>query len=160
MTSSSKGVIDAKNLLLLHKLLADAKAPQTHLAHALGVGVPKISERISLLKEMGLIEKFTVDVNYEKLGYPVIGFLTITLKNKKADDEKVFLDFLNRNPYIIEVHEIFGNNPDFIIKIMCDTPNKLREIGLEISGNDNVEDHYFTYPVARTLKSQRGVDIF
>jgi Lrp/AsnC family leucine-responsive transcriptional regulator len=79
--------IDAE---ILRLLAADARRPYREVAEAVDRSAPTVSDRVDRLQELGVIRRFTVDVDRSKLhsGVPVL----VTVTPETGADEAVFAD--------------------------------------------------------------------
>ena len=59
--------LDETDRELLRLLLDDARAPYSDLAEAVGLSPPAVSDRIDRLRELGVVERFTVNVDRSRL---------------------------------------------------------------------------------------------
>jgi DNA-binding Lrp family transcriptional regulator len=59
--------LDETDRELLRLLLEDGRAAYNELADAVGLSPPAVSDRIDRLRELGVIERFTVDVDRSRL---------------------------------------------------------------------------------------------
>jgi Lrp/AsnC family transcriptional regulator, leucine-responsive regulatory protein len=145
---------------LLRELLKNSRATQKVMGARLNLSPKRMSEGIAALEERGIIKKFTADIDYAKLGYVIEGFFLFSLKEKTGPALAKIKDFLSKQPSIIEVHELFGRDHDFIIKIMCKDNSELRSICEEINDLDNIKTEVsYTYAIAKTDKKDPGVPI-
>ena len=66
--------LDETDLAILQHLLVDARRPYSDIAAAVGVSAPTVSDRINRLTELGVIERFTLDLDWSRLtdGVPVL----------------------------------------------------------------------------------------
>jgi Lrp/AsnC family transcriptional regulator, leucine-responsive regulatory protein len=66
--------LDDTDLELLSLLIEDARRPYSDLAERVGLSPPAVSDRISRLKEAGVVRRFTVDLDRSTLesGVPVL----------------------------------------------------------------------------------------
>ena len=55
--------LDETDLEILQLLVADARRPYKEIADAVGLSPPTVSDRIDRLREVGVVERFTVDVD-------------------------------------------------------------------------------------------------
>ena len=69
--------MDEVDLNILSILQGDARIPFTHIAEKLGVSDATIHLRVKKMEKSGLIEKYTVILNEEELGKPVITYIMI-----------------------------------------------------------------------------------
>jgi DNA-binding Lrp family transcriptional regulator len=66
--------LDETDLEILQLLLSNARRPYSDIADAVGLSAPAVSDRIARLEEVGIINRFTVDVDHSQLrkGIPVL----------------------------------------------------------------------------------------
>jgi DNA-binding Lrp family transcriptional regulator len=66
--------LDETDLEILRLLLSDARRPYSDIAEVVGLSAPAVSERVARLREVGVINRFTVDVDHSQLrkGIPVL----------------------------------------------------------------------------------------
>lgn len=71
--------LDETDLEILQLLLSDARRPYSEIADAVGLSPPAVSDRVAKLQEMGVIERFTLDVDRSQLrgGVPVLVTLAV-----------------------------------------------------------------------------------
>jgi len=60
--------LDETDRKILRMLMADSRQPYSEIAEAVDLSPPAVSDRVERLQEIGLIERFTVDLNRELLG--------------------------------------------------------------------------------------------
>jgi DNA-binding Lrp family transcriptional regulator len=66
--------LDATDLEILQLLLADARRPYSDVADVVGLSPPAVSDRVARLREVGVVRRFTLDVDRSQLraGTPVL----------------------------------------------------------------------------------------
>ncbi|APE95639.1 AsnC family transcriptional regulator [Halodesulfurarchaeum formicicum] len=66
--------LDETDLEILRLLVADARRPFREIAEAVDLSAPAVSDRVSRLKEQGVIRRFTADIDRRQLreGTPVL----------------------------------------------------------------------------------------
>lgn len=81
-----RGLDDTDRQILDH-LLADGRRPYSEIADDVGLSAPAVSDRVDRLQEMGLIRRFTVDVDRSLLqsGVPVL----VTFQTTPGDGERL-----------------------------------------------------------------------
>lgn len=55
------------------------------------LSIPAVRERISKLKDAGIIKKYTIDIDYSALGYDIDIIVEIVIKNNLYKDFKMFI---------------------------------------------------------------------
>lgn len=91
--------LDETDLKILQLLMSDARQPYSDIADAVGLSAPAVSDRVAKLQEMGVINRFTLDVDRSQLrgGIPVLITLdvatggpdTASIKETLLDDGAV-----------------------------------------------------------------------
>ncbi|MFB6074472.1 MAG: AsnC family transcriptional regulator [Haloarculaceae archaeon] len=71
--------LDETDLEILQLLLSDARRPYSDIADVVGLSAPAVSDRVDRLREMGVIDRFTIDVDTSQLrqGIPVLLSLAV-----------------------------------------------------------------------------------
>jgi DNA-binding Lrp family transcriptional regulator len=87
--------LDETDLEILQLLLSDARRPYSEIAEVVGLSAPAVSERVDRLQEVGIINRFTLDVDHSQLreGIPVL--LTLELAPGGPDAAPVAETLLN-----------------------------------------------------------------
>jgi Lrp/AsnC family leucine-responsive transcriptional regulator len=72
--------LDETDLEILELLLSDARRPWSDIAEIVDLSPPAVSERVARLQELGIIRRFTLDVDRSQLSEGVPVLLTLTVK--------------------------------------------------------------------------------
>ncbi len=90
--------LDEIDWRIIRELRKNSRMPYKKLADIIGefsrVGISKRAER---LEELEIIERFTIDVNYEKLGLNLHVIVLVHLDHMKTKD---FVEKINANPHL------------------------------------------------------------
>lgn len=98
-------MIDATDKKILNILLKDANASYREIAKKAGVSLGTVMNRMKKLKESGIIKKFTVVIDYEKVGYTLGVLIDVRVsKGKLFEVEKV----IAKDPHVFSVYDITG----------------------------------------------------
>lgn len=110
--------LDETDLEILKLLLSDARRPYSDIADVVGLSAPAVSDRVERLQEIGVIDRFTLDVDRTQLrgGIPVLitlevapGALDIeSIKDSLLDDGAVEHVFTTAERDLI----VFARVPD------------------------------------------------
>ncbi len=90
---------------ILMELQKDGRQSQRELAEKLDVSAATIGNRISRLKERGVLRGVTVDLDYEQLGYSVV---TVTRFKVPGDSIETALEAMDQHTGLTDVYEITG----------------------------------------------------
>lgn len=110
--------VDRKILAILQK---NSRTPLREISKRVGLAESTIYERIKKLKDNGVIEKFTVILNPESLGFTMLSFILI--KSKAGMYAKVAREIM-KYPEIVEIYETTGNY-DMVVKIRTRNSDEL-----------------------------------
>ena len=71
--------LDETDLEILQLLLSNARRPYSDIAEVVGLSAPAVSDRVARLQEMGIINRFTLDIDRSQLrkGIPVLVTLDV-----------------------------------------------------------------------------------
>ena len=64
------GDLDAKDREILALLEADARRSVTDIGRLTGLSAPTVTERIARLRDIGVIRRFTTQIDYARVGLP------------------------------------------------------------------------------------------
>lgn len=106
-------MIDKKDKAILNILLGDATASYREIAKRAGVSLGTVLNRMKKLREMKIIKKSTVLIDYEKVGYPFGVLIDVRVsRGKLLEVEKV----IARHPNVFAVYDVTG---DFDVTIVA-----------------------------------------
>jgi len=71
--------LDETDLEIMQLLLSDARRPYSDIAEIVGLSAPAVSDRVNRLQEMGIVNRFTLDIDRSQLrkGIPVLVTLDV-----------------------------------------------------------------------------------
>jgi len=122
---------DRKILTILQK---NSRTPLREISKEVGLAESTVYERIKKLKERGIIQKFTVVLDPEALGFSIMAFVLI---KSKAGMYSHVANELSKYPQIVEIYETTGDY-DMLIKIRTSGSDELNEFLDRIGNVDGV----------------------
>lgn len=130
--------LDALDHKLLGLLVADARATNQSLADALGIAPSTCLARLKALKETGVIERFTIDVDPEALGRSLQALISVRLRPGARHLMQSFAEDLRSVADISQFFVLAGTD-DFLIHVKVRDTAHVREFVLEhLSSNPAV----------------------
>ena len=108
--------MNAKDEIIIKKLKEDASKPIARIAKEIKMPRTTVSERIKKLVEKGVIKKFTISLDYEKIGKPVTAFVLVSfLPNPKISQREL----AKRIARMESVHEVYiiSGEWDLLLKV-------------------------------------------
>jgi DNA-binding Lrp family transcriptional regulator len=146
--------LDEIDRKILDELYRGAEKSQKNIAISLGISEPNLSKRIGVMRETGLISKFTVDINYDALGYDTnsITFIKLNDQHKNKLDEIISdLKLINE---AVEVFTVFGNSDIYVRWIAASNANIMSALNLVLQRPEVAKVE--TVTLAQTYKRERG----
>ena len=128
--------LDKLDYKILNILQEDNTISIKDLAERIGLSFTPTYERVKSLKNNGIIKKYVAIVDREKVGYELVAYCNVTIKNKSVEILRDFEEKLNKCPEIVEVVSVSGVY-DYMIKIVT---KNIKEY------NDFVEKTFTNYP--------------
>ena len=128
--------LDKLDYKILNILQEDNTIAIKDLAERIGLSFTPTYERVKSLKNNGIIKKYVAIVDREKVGYELVAYCNVTIKNKSVEILRDFEEKLNKCPVIVEVVSVSGVY-DYMIKIVT---KNIKEY------NDFVEKTFTNYP--------------
>lgn len=82
-TARKLSIIDALDMRIIKALQTDARKPIVQIARAVNVNEATVSRRIEKLLKAGIIERFTVVLDYHKMGRAIKAFIGLRVEPTK-----------------------------------------------------------------------------
>lgn len=143
--------LDAFDRKLLALLQGDARLTNNELAERVNLSASQCSRRRQRLEDDGLIRGYRAVLDRERLGFPLVNIVTVTLSTHNRNNAQRFRDLVARLPEVLEAHALTGEM-DYILKVV--TPD-LRSLSAfvndELLPHESVQ-HVKTAIVLETLK--------
>jgi len=132
---------------IIEHLSMNARTTFVDIGKALDVSDATIYNRVNRLMEMGVIKRFTIDVDETAIGKGVSGFVLVNVKPGAVKEVSKHLCEIER---ISEVYEVHGSE-DLIAKVRAKNLGRLRSVILKVRGIPEVVETEFI-PVFKTWK--------
>ena len=124
--------IDEKDLTILDLMKENAKLSMKKIAKKTGIPVATVHHRIKKLEKDGIIKKYTVLLNKEKLGRKMVAYILINVHYPpgKHIDQSALLHKIAKNDYV-EDASILAGETDIILKVRVPSIPELNKLLLE-----------------------------
>ena len=117
-------LLDGINLRIIDVLSKDSSMPFVEIAKQIGISDATVHLRVRRLISEGVINKFTLSVDNDLLGYDHLAFIGINIRPGLADQITGGLSNLEE---VLELHEMHGRF-DLFAKIRAKDLNHIRDI--------------------------------
>src|ERR1044071_7344440 len=123
METTPKLNLDKLDNQIIHHMMNDANVSYAELGKNFFVSAGTIHVRIKKLQDAGIVKGSRFNVDFKKLGYDVIAFIGIYLKESSMYD--TVAKELNKMPEIVRLNYTTGNYSMFA-EIVCKDISQLR----------------------------------
>ena len=126
--------LDEVDIGIIDHLRENSRTTFVDIGKALGVSDATVYNRVKRLVEVGVIKRFTVEVEEAALGRKVSGFMLINVRPGAVKDVSRQIAVIDR---VSEVHEVHGPE-ELIVKVKARNLSKLRSVILKVREIPNV----------------------
>lgn len=130
--------LDEISLKILALLQKNARMSFTEIGNEIGLTSSSVAERVRKLEESGIIENYTINLNHEKIGFPIVAVMLVSFAGVFTQQEKSIVDTLAKYYQVTECIRITGKN-DFLIKILVTSMEEFKIINDEVAKYGQVE---------------------
>lgn len=125
--------IDILDMKIIKALQTDARKPIVRLAREVGANEATVRRRIDKLLKEGIIERFTVVLDYHKLGRVIKAFIGLRVQPAKLRE---IVDHLSKHPDVQVLYRTSGDTDIFaeVIFEKMEDLNEFLEIELNLEG--------------------------
>jgi DNA-binding Lrp family transcriptional regulator len=123
-------VLDAVDRRILDLLGENARMPNSRLAELVGIAPSTCLQRVRALVESGVIRRFTVSLDPERLGYRLQALVSIRITPGARGQLQAFADQLRALPEVTQFFYLAGAS-DFIVHFQARTTEDLRDFVTE-----------------------------
>ncbi|MEA2055198.1 MAG: Lrp/AsnC family transcriptional regulator [Candidatus Thermoplasmatota archaeon] len=109
-------MLDEKDRIIIEELKKDAKQPIMKLSRKVGLPRTTVGERIRKLIDKKIIKKFTVMLDYEKVGLPITTFILVSFLPNPEISQRELAKRISKMENVWEVYIVSGEW-DLIVKV-------------------------------------------
>jgi DNA-binding Lrp family transcriptional regulator len=139
---------DRKILALLQE---DARLTNADLAERVHLSASQCSRRRQRLEEEGLIRGYRAVLDRDRLGFPLVNVISVTLATHNRDNARRFAELLANLPEVQEAHALTGEM-DYVLKVVTPDLNSLSDFVNGVLLPHESVQHVKTAIVLETLK--------
>lgn len=150
--------VDRFDRKILASLQEDARLTNNDLAERVNLSASQCSRRRQRLEGEGFLRGYRAVLDRDRLGFPLVSMISVTLSTHNRDNARRFGELLARLPEVQEAHALTGEM-DYILKVV--TPD-LKSLSAFVNGvllpHESVQ-HVKTAVVLETLKETGSLPI-
>jgi DNA-binding Lrp family transcriptional regulator len=144
--------VDKWDRAILKALADNSRIANNALAERVGLAASTVLTRVNSMKDRGIIQRFTTELDYGKLGRGVQAMIALQLRSHQEQEVRSLSARVRNLPEVIQTFHVAGNN-DFIVHVAVSTPEKLRDFVLHSLTSDPIVRSVHTNLV---FEHQRG----
>jgi len=115
--------IDCIDKKILEELSKNSRLSMSELGRRVNLSSPSVTERVRQMESFEIIKKYTIEVDYSKLGFPIQCIIEATVKNGDYNSFKRYIEGL---PNVEFCYRIAGN-ACYMLKMQFETFAKAEE---------------------------------
>jgi len=118
-------MIDDKDKKIIEELKKNSRNSTKKIASNIKIPRVTVHDRINKLKDSKIIKRFTIDLDYKKIGLPTEVFIFVSFQSNMDISQRELANRISKIQGISEVHIISGEY-DLLLKVRGET---LEQIG-------------------------------
>ncbi|TWI60039.1 Lrp/AsnC family transcriptional regulator [Halalkalibacter nanhaiisediminis] len=130
--------IDDIDRMILDELHINSRLSMSEIGRRVNLSSPSVTERVRQMESFGIIKKYTLEIDYEKLGLPIQCIIEATVKN---GDYKAFKNFIQKFPNVQFCYRVAGN-ACYMLKMHFDTFSKAEQFIEEVNPYAQTVTHF------------------
>jgi DNA-binding Lrp family transcriptional regulator len=150
--------IDDFDRKILALLQADARLTNNDLSERVNLSPSQCSRRRQRLEEGGLIRGYRAVLDRDRLGFPLVNIISVTLATHNRDNARRFAELLARLPEVLEAHALTGEM-DYFVKVVTPDLKSLADFVNDVLLPHESVQHVKTSIVLQTLKETTALPL-
>lgn len=145
--------LDQTDIKILRELQIDSRLSAREISKRVNLSAPSVTERIRKLEDAGVIGAYTIEVNYEALGFDIECMIQIDIKNNHFDEFKAYI---YNDPRVNFCYRIAGHSC-ILVKLSVKT---ITEIEAFVDAISHLEATTSTYIIFSEIPVNKSVEKF
>ena len=150
--------IDGFDRKILSLLQRDARLTNNELGERVNLSASQCSRRRQRLEEEGFIRGYRAELDRDKMGFPLVNIISVTLATHNRDNARRFAELLSKLPQVQEAHALTGEM-DYVLKVVTPDLRSLSEFVNDVLLPHESVQHVKTAIVLQTLKEGGGLPV-
>ncbi len=150
--------LDKIDLMILNILQEDNLLSVKDIAEQVGLSFTPTYERIKSLKLRGIIQKNVAIVDREAVGFGIMAYCNIVLKEHSQLRLQEFENRIKEQPQVLEVISMSGTY-DYMIKVIAKDINDYNKFVTNVLANIPNLGHYHSAIVLEVVKNETRISL-
>jgi len=151
-------LLDEIDRKILDILQQRSNIPNNSLADEVGLTPGPCLRRVQRLKRIGVIRRFTVELDESLLGLEISAFVEITLSHHTGEATNHFMRTIQSKPQVLSCHMVAGDC-DFILHVVTSNLKEYRKLIWEDLHRIKGVERIHSIMVLDTLKGRSSLSI-
>lgn len=117
--------LDDVDIQILDQLQTDSSISNVKLSELVNLSPPSVHSRIKRLQQLGYINGYTALLDREKLGFEMMFFIQVSVRNHSSRDAEQFKQQIIEMPKVLECHHVTGEF-DYMLKVVVRNKQELQ----------------------------------
>lgn len=140
--------IDSIDKKIIGELSNNSRLSMSELGRRINLSSPSVTERVRQMESFGVIKRYTLEIDYAKLGLPIQCIIEATVKNGDYNSFKRYIESL---PNVEFCYRIAGN-ACYMLKVQFDTFAKAEEFIEDVNPYAHTVTHFIFSKVQTNLR--------
>ncbi|MFS0593241.1 Lrp/AsnC family transcriptional regulator [Cytobacillus horneckiae] len=140
--------IDEIDKKIIDELYKDSRLSMSQLGKRVNLSSPSVTERVRRMESYGVINMYTLEVDYEKLGFPIECIIEATMKN---GDYQSFKKMIEALPNVEFCYRVAGN-ACYILKMQFESFSKAEQFIDSVSPIAHTVTHFIFSHIKTNIK--------
>lgn len=114
--------MDTIDLNIINVLKENSRSSTSEISKRVNLSIPAVGERIRKLEEAGIIEKYTIKVNRDKINFKLLAFVFVNID--KTENIEEFRKSIVQYNSVLECHHVAGEY-DYLLKVLVEDTKSL-----------------------------------
>ena len=116
--------MDRVDKKILQILSEDSSTTATDIAVMVNLSIPAVNKRIQKMKQAGIIRKFTLQTDPERMGKPISAYMLLVLQ--QGGKMETLMEYIKSDPDILECSGVTGEY-DYLLKLCASNVASLQK---------------------------------
>ncbi|AWB44879.1 AsnC family transcriptional regulator [Paenibacillus sp. CAA11] len=140
--------IDSTDKKIIDILRENSRLSMSEIGRRINLSSPSVTERVRRLESFEIIKKYTLEVDYEKLGLPIQCIVEATVKNGDYNSFKKYIEGLSNVEFCYRI----AGNACYMLKMQFDTFAKAEQFIEDVNPYAHTVTHFIFSQIETNLK--------
>ena len=140
--------IDSTDKKIIDELRQNSRLSMSELGRRINLSSPSVTERVKQMESFGIIKRYTLEVDYEKLGLPIQCMIEATVKNGDYNSFKTYIEGLSNVEFCYRI----AGNACYMLKMQFETFSKAEEFIEDVNPYAHTVTHFIFSQVQTKLR--------